>query len=371
MNILQINLSKRWGGGEKSILELSKTLKKMGHNVYLVGIAGSTFMKKAQEVGFEVLPIVSFSQFDIVSIGILVKYLKKFSIQIINAHTARSYFIASIAGKIFSIPVVFTRHVCFPVKPHLLNKLLYFQLADKIIGISNAVRDSIINSLAIDSNKIEVIYDGVRIDEFYNESKYYSWLNNLSSKKEFVIATISRLDENKGIDTFIHAANIVSKSMPNAKFLIVGQEEKKFSRKLKKLINSAVTNQNIIFRGFINDVSSLLYDIDIFVRTSTQEALGFGVIEAMATGRPVIATNVGGLPEVIDDGITGILIPSNNPELLSEKIIFLLNHPEILQKFSINAIKSVREKFDINDIAKKTILVYEELYNECKKKHLQ
>jgi glycosyltransferase involved in cell wall biosynthesis len=369
LNILEINLAKRWGGAEINVLHLCETLQRLGHKVYLGALKNGMLMKKAQKSGVNVLPITYTNQLDIISIGTLLKYIKKFSIQIINSHVSRDSFIAGISGKLSGVPTILTKRTCFPVGSHLFNKLLYFHLVDKIIAISGAIRDNIIRSVNVDRKKIEVIYSGVRIEDFYDEDKFKKWSNSLTSSKEFVIAAVSRLDEIKRIDVFIKAAAIICKSMPNVKFLVVGHDEKNIRHGLEKLADSLGVGDKVTFTGFIDNVKPVLYGIDIFVICSVSEGLGRGVTEAMSTGRPVVATNVGGLLEVVEDGVTGILVSPNNPEILSEKIMFLLKSPEILKNMGRNALRCVREKFNINKIAEETVSVYEEMIR-CRKKFL-
>ena len=172
------------------------------------------------------------------------------------------------------------------------------------------------------------------------------------------------------MDIFIQAAALVTKEIPNVRFRIIGQDEKNLTSSLKALAASLGVSDKVEFRGFMDNIENILYDIDIFIICSDSEGLGRGVIEAVCTGRPVIATNVGGIPEVVKDGITGILIPPNSPEILAEKILSLLKNPEILKIMSRNTVEGMIYKFDIYRSVESIINLYQRTIT-CRKKSRQ
>ena len=177
-------------------------------------------------------------------------------------------------------------------------------------------------------------------------------------KDDFVCATVGRLVPVKGHTYLIKAIQKVVKVIPEAKFLFVGDGELK--SKLSEEIKSYDLQRNIFLLGARNDIATILSCINVFLLPSLNEGFGMALIEAMAARKPVIATNVGGVPEVIINGTTGILVPSKDPEAFSSAIIKLYNNPEMSLEMGLAGYSRARNLFDI----KTTVREFEDLYSK-------
>jgi len=177
-----------------------------------------------------------------------------------------------------------------------------------------------------------------------------------------VIGTIANLYPCKGLEYLIEAANLIFKSSnfeprtPNMKFVIIGDGEER--EKLEYLIKKHNLEEKIILTGAMPDAWKYLKAFDIFILPSIKEGFPWTILEAMAAGIPVIATNVGAVPEIIENNENGILIEPRDPKIIAESIEKLINNKDLIEKFSQNGKKTVIEKFNLQEMIKK----YEELF---------
>ena len=165
----------------------------------------------------------------------------------------------------------------------------------------------------------------------------------------------------KDIAAYVEASFRVKKSIPDCLFLLIGDGS--LYNKLQHQIESSGLQQNFRILGWRNDINEIISILDIFVLSSLNEGMGRVLVEAMVMGKPVVATKVGGIPSVVIDGETGMLVPSKNPRALAEAIISLLNNPERMKNMSI-AGKERAKLFSIEVMVEKTEELYEELLRE-------
>ena len=210
--------------------------------------------------------------------------------------------------------------------------------------------------------------NGINISPFAHST--YEWyidieINGRKIKKPMV-AMVGRFDRHqKGHQYFIEAAKIANGKMPEVNFLIIGgtvnDEEKKFKRELQEKVKKLGISEKVIFTGFYPDLIYLLSNVTIVVIPSLYEAPSAVAMEASAMKRPVVASNVGGIPEVIIDGETGFLVPPKNPQAIAEKIIFLLKSPQIAKEMGEKGYQRVKENFTQEKLARNYEKAYEEL----------
>ena len=216
----------------------------------------------------------------------------------------------------------------------------------------------------IPEEKLNLIYDGIDLEDFsYLKSGNFRIEFNLDATP--VIGLIGRVVKGKGHKEFILAAKEVLKSKPNIKFLIIGDskgENDDYFKEAKKLVGMENLYKNVIFTGWRTDISIVISNLNILVHAATSpEGLPNVIIEAMAFKKPIIATNVPGSSEIVIDGETGFLIPPGNIKAMAEKIIYLLDNPDISKKMGELGRKSVKEKFDIIKTVERVEGVYREV----------
>ena len=168
---------------------------------------------------------------------------------------------------------------------------------------------------------------------------------------------MAALVPHKGQRYLIDAAAIVVRQVPDARFVIAGEGELRSA--LERQIRDRHLEKHVMLLGFRPDVLSLQKVFDVFVMSSVTEGLGTSLLDAMACGKPVVATEAGGIPEVIEDGLTGLLVPTRDPESMAAAIIRLLNDPDLRRQMGAAGILSVRERFSVERMVLDTLRVYQ------------
>jgi glycosyltransferase involved in cell wall biosynthesis len=177
-----------------------------------------------------------------------------------------------------------------------------------------------------------------------------------------LVGTVARLHPSKGIDGLIAAAARVVTRLPHTRFLLVGDGTERAA--LERLAHELGIAEHIVFLGERRDVRFLLAGLDLFVLPSREEGMGIVLIEAMATGIPVVATATGGIVEVVEDGVSGFLVPRGDANALAESIILALSAPGRAEQVSANARRRAAAMFSIDTTVHRTEQIYEELLRE-------
>jgi len=309
---------------------------------------------------------------DILAVSAIKKLLRKYDPDIIHAHGSRAGLIARLAVKGLPIKVVYTEHTRTPqfklANPildwtHIKARAILDKWTDVNIAVSKAVADFLVKSKITKSNKIKVIYNGIELKPKEHIDK--DTLNIINQyglrKRDVIIGTIGSLNIQKDITTLIKAMPRILKTLSQAKLVLVGAGPLKYS--LRKLAKKLKISDKVIFTGSIKDISSILQLFTVFVLPSRAEAFGISILEAMRANVPVIATRVGGIPEIITNNQNGILIEPGNFKLLATTIIKLLNNKKLQNKLVNNGHETIK-KFSIGKMIEETSKVYKKLMGE-------
>ena len=226
--------------------------------------------------------------------------------------------------------------------------------------ISQGVRDHLIRDFHVSPQRARLIYNGIDLYQFQLSTSHDRQLKRkeYDVQGEPILGIIARLSSVKGIDVLIKAMPDILNVFPRTQLWIVGEGPEEAA--LKRLAVRLNVGDRIVFKPIVNRTSVILPIFDIFVMPSIQEGLGLSVMEAQAAGIPVVASNVGGLPDVVDDGRSGILVTPGQSRALAEKIIFLLQNPSLAQSMAREARMTIQEKFSLDQMVDKTVLFYEE-----------
>ncbi len=215
---------------------------------------------------------------------------------------------------------------------------------------------------AFGSEKVCLIFNGVDLDAYEDVARGVLRAEYGLGQKGFLVGTIARLVPGKGISEFIEAASQVLKLLPDAKFVIVGNDPlgSDYPGDLKRRCRDLGIETNVIFTGWRNDVPSVLADLDVVAQVSTfPEGMSLTPIEAMALGKPVITSDVPGFTDTVVDGITGFIVPRGNITLLAERIVALATDPNRAQSMGAAARERVRDHFDVRMTVNKIERLYD------------
>jgi glycosyltransferase involved in cell wall biosynthesis len=361
MRVLHINTERTWRGGEQQTLYLLQGLKERGITSHLLCQPGSPIEKKSQSLGIEVFPVTMRGEVDLLAGYQLRKLIEGFNYDIIHSHTSHAHTLAFLASLGLRTRLLVSRRVDFSIFRHSffhLSGIKYHHMADYYVAISHKIKDVMVGD-GIPAYRIFVVHSGVDTERLIGASKDYLIKEFDIKSNEHIVVNVAHLAGHKGQRYLVEAIPLVLAKIPNVRFFIVGHG--RLMEKLKALAASLGLNRALIFTGFRRDVGAFYQIADLFVMSSVQEGLGTAVLDAMALGKPVVATNAGGIPEIIRDGETGRLVESADPAALAEGVVELLSNAERAQQMASLGKVVVRENFSVDAMIDKNIEVYKQI----------
>jgi glycosyltransferase involved in cell wall biosynthesis len=369
LNVLQL-INVRWYNAcAYYAVTLSYALKKRGHRVIVAGDPKSPAIGEAQKLGLEVYEDLYLSHTNpgmiVYNIKRIADLVKQENIDIINAHRGEGHLVAALYRYIFKkkIPLVRTRGDTRPPKNNIFNRYLNNNLTDKIIVTAEVLRGGYLQDLKIESKKVSKISVGIDEKFFYPRSPDQSWKKRLNmDEDDLVVGMVGRLSPVKGHKYFIQAAEFVLKKIPQAKFIIAGQDAQIKASQLKETVRDSNMENNFSFVGGVNDIREIISIFDVGVVASTgSETICRVLLEYMAMGKPVVGTSVNAIPEVIQHGVNGFVVLPGDGEALGEAILQLLKDKEKRIDFGKAGRSSVEKDFSLEQFAKKTEEIYFQL----------
>lgn len=331
MRIVHVVYSLGMGGQERIISDLAFSQRKQGHEVAIFSLTrkDGPFHEMLEGYGIR---IFEFHKRDGFSPSLLFKIcsqLRNLSADVVHTHNHMPNLYGAIAGFLSRTPTVInTRHGYGGVKTNRRQEAIFrfsSLFTYRVVAVSKALVDHYIGIRAVSAEKVVCIPNGIDVKKYSSASPS----DRSDFRKELGISSntplcgiVSRLSSEKNLFLFIDAVRRVTNKMPTAMFVIAGDGPERNA--LSAHISGNSLDDNVLLLGQRNDIPRLLSALDLFVLCSKTEGMPLTLIEAMAAGRPVIATDVGGVREVVEDGRTGIVIPSGDEVVLSEKMLELL-----------------------------------------------
>ncbi len=354
MRILQISSASSIGGGERHVVDLSNSLAERGHDVYFALQPSSPMRVLLVQYADEHFCISKMrNAADIVSASEIGKFARRIGADIIHAHIARDYVIAAEASRVSGVPFVLTRHVLFPMSR--VHRLL-LRRASGVIAPSRSVYDALVKDAIFPAAKIALIYNGVDIDHFSASRR--------RDDRPFTAGTVGHIAPIKGLDIFVRAAALAAKRRPDIRFVIVGEDKSRDGRNLGEITDLiAELGVEIDLDGWTDDIRSSYGEMDIFVSGARSEPFGLVIAEAMASGTPVIATRSEGASEIIEDGVSGVIVPLEDPASMANAILELASDRERRIRLAQNARQRVVDHFSLENMASETEALYEKVLN--------
>jgi glycosyltransferase involved in cell wall biosynthesis len=267
----------------------------------------------------------------------LARLLRRAQVDVVHAHQYTPFFYGTLARLVYRRPpVLFTEHgrhfPDYPRRKRMLVNRLLLERRDRVIGVGGAVRAALILNEGIPAPRVQVIYNGIDTAAFSNGDHEHEAIRRELGvgPGDFVILQVARLDYLKDHATAIRTMQRVVPRMPNARLVLVGEGPER--SKIQTLVDQYQLGAQVRFLGLRKDVARLLHVADLFLLTSISEGIPLTVIEAMAAGVPVVSTRVGGLPEVVEDGVTGALVDAGDDAALAERIYSLAQNAALRQR---------------------------------------
>lgn len=274
---------------------------------------------------------------------------KKESIDVVYTNTIVN-FSGAIASCVLKKPHIWHIREIIPGNPALKSiipeKLVFeliYKMSKQVVTISKAVSRQFNMYNYNTDKKFVVVPNAVDFSKSFNSSSQVN-INGIE-KDDWIVGVIGSLRKVKSQDDAIYAIGLLKDKIPNIKLLLVGSGNNKYKAYLQKLANSMDLNDKIIFAGYREDVPVILSHCKVVLLPSKEEPFGRVVIEAMAAGLPVIASDSGGPKEIVKDGITGFLVPPGSHTDFAEKILFFSKHEDLREKFGEQGVKEVEDKY--------------------------
>jgi glycosyltransferase involved in cell wall biosynthesis len=289
--------------------------------------------------------------YDLISAFNLRKIILGNNIDIIHGHLTRGAFYANLSARLSGRPCVVTAHSTSAYK--------HFAKANRIIAVSEAVRKSLLKR-NLPSEKISVVYNSVseNNDNACN-TREVTRRNLVINKSDVALCMVARFIEDKGHDLMIEALKELNDT--NVRLFLVGKAQGQWYKTVSDIVQKYRLGDRVIFLGHRDDVSDILKAMDIFIAPSRREALGISILEALSSGLPVIAAHVGGIPEIIEHGINGLLFPVGDKKALSVCIKKTIDDTLLAKSISKNAKKIFKKTFSIDVMVERTINIYREV----------
>ncbi len=355
MNILQILPALDMGGVETGTIDLARYLVKNGHKAIVVS-GGGRLVKELEAIGSRhyALPVGKKSLINIIRTAKeLADIIRREGIDIVHARSRvpalAAYFACKSTNRIF----ITTAHGYY--SKHLISESMAW--GKFVIVASNIMAKHMAGTFSVPRDRIRLIPRGVDLRQFVLRPEKASTRNN-----EFVIGMVARITPLKGHADFIKAISLIRGQIPGLKVRIAGSASKnKYREDVEVLIRQFGLSKTIELIGACQDVPKMMSGLDMLVSaTVTPEAFGRVVIEAQAIGVPVVATNVGGVVDIIEDEVTGLLCEPQNPRSMADQILKLYRDSSLAKRIIAEARKQVEEDFNSDKMMQRTLAVYEE-----------
>ena len=232
---------------------------------------------------------------------------------------------------------------------------------NRLLTVSDHIRETALRA-GLSPEHVQTCYSGIDLDSVPKRADGARLrCQHGFDTRTVVVGTVANLFPHKGSDHLIRALSLARPEMPGLACLIVGGGDAAYRTELDTLTRNLGLTDRVVFAGFQRDVYSYLAAMDLFVLSSIREGLGIAILEAMAMGRPVVATKVGGVPEVVEDGVTGLLVPPADSASLAGAIVTLAKSPDLRRAMGNAGARRVHEHFHVAKMTRQIEAVYEGL----------
>jgi glycosyltransferase involved in cell wall biosynthesis len=335
-------------------------------NVSLVSLRRKDLSEETLEAAGIDITYLERSKFDPATLPALLKIVDRQQVDILHLHGYGATTFGRLAAARRGIPAILHEHA------NLTDTPWYQKVADRIlapytdiaIAVSRSTADFVIGARQIPASKVKVVYLGVPLEEF---SRVPSAEEVAAARQrlgigpdDFAIGTVTRLHESKGNSYLVDAAALVAKERPAARFYLVG--EGPLLGALEAQAAALGLGDRFVFAGFQRDVAATLSAFDLSVFPSLWEGTPITAFEALAMGKPIVATDADGLLDILSDGHDALIVPKRDPGALAEKIVWAMDHPDERRRLSLAARVSGRQ-FDIAVFVRKMEQLYGVLHD--------
>ncbi len=341
ISFLFVDSERIWRGGQDQLLTLLRGLTHLGHEVCLVCHPATLLEKRAREADVRVFPLAFRKYGAPVSFFRCWTLLRRLKPDILAFNTPRPILICNLASRFAMVKArIIFRRVNFPLRRNIVTRFKYTWGIDVIVAISESICSQL-KAGGVPGDRIRTIYEGIDLDPYPpNPTRAGS-----RTDPRKVVGTLAHLSPEKGLGYLIDAAALIPRLRERARFVVVG--EGRCRRDLENQVRTNLLEASFEFTGFHDAPIHQLRNFDVFVLPSLSEGLSSSILNAMAASLPVVATEVGGIPELIRHGENGLLVPPADARALARAIEDLLDNPEKAERMGRRGREIVQERFTL------------------------
>ncbi len=359
LSLLYVDTEKFWRGGQEQLFSLMKGMKEAGHDVCLAAPATAPLKDRAAAIGIDTFAFRQRSEFSPLALWRMGRILRSRRFDVVHFNTPKSIIVGAAASWLIPVPVrISSRRVNFPLSSRF-SALKYNLLQDGIVTVSDTIRGTLL-SAGINPSLVTVIYEGVDL----------AWIDNLQPVEplkqpaEVLVGMVAHLSQEKGHSILLRAAACLRERFPEARYLLVGNGE--LREQLESLTEQLGLRERVRFAGFRSDCEALMKQFDVCCLPSLSEGLSSAILAAMANSLPVVATRVGGIPELVISGQTGLLVEANDSEALAQALAELLSSADLRRLYGAEGRRRVEAHFTISRKLDETERFYSTLLHRKK-----
>ncbi len=362
---LHVDTEPAWRGGPKQAMLTVSGLRSMGHRAVLVADPVGELFRRMRE-GVDLVPLAARSDIDMSAAWALSRILKQVRPDLVHAHEPRAVALLTLALSIAAPrprPSFVVSHRTETRLPHTSFGRWTMSEVDCFVANCRAIADRL-QTDGVHAARIAVVHEGVDVDRIEQVSPAHLHADFFLPTHAPIVGTVAPLVANKGLHHLIDASALAMRAVPDARVVIVGDGPLRSS--LEKHVHDRHLERHVFLAGFREDVIETTAAFDVFAVSSLSEGLCTALIDAMATGRPSVATSVGGVPEVAVDGETAILVPARDDTAMAAGLVRLLKDEGLRQRMGAAARARARALFRVEAMVTATLAIYSRLLNSAR-----
>ena len=358
---LHIDTARTWRGGQNQVLLTVNGLRAIGQRAALVAHPDGELLRRAAE-GLDLIPIAPRTEMDLSAAWKLARVVKRLQPDVIHAHDPHGVAMAGLALSLGAgaarggraPALVASRRVDFHLKGNSFSRWKYRQV-DCFIAASEAIRRMLVAD-GVPAGQTVTVHEGIDVGHVLaapavNVHEAF-WLPHHAP----VVGNVAALVPHKGQRYLVEAAQLVVREIPDARFVVLGEGE--LREHLEKQVHDHHLEKHVLLPGFRTDVIGCIKAFDVFVLSSVTEGLGTSLLDAMACSRAIVATEAGGIPEIVEDGVNGLLVPPRDAAALARAIVALLSDETLRRRLGEAGFARVNERFTVERMVEETASVY-------------
>jgi glycosyltransferase involved in cell wall biosynthesis len=359
---LHVDTARTWRGGQNQVLLTVNGLRAIGQRATLVAHPNGQLRRRVAE-GLDLIPLAPRTEMDLSAAWRFARIVKRLAPDVIHAHDPHGVAMAALAlslgagsaarGK--APAIVASRRVDFHLKGNSFSRWKYRQV-DCFVAASEAIRRMLVADGIPDAQAVTV-HEGIDVEHVIAAPPVNVHEVFFLPHGAPIVGNVAALVPHKGQRYLVDAAQLVVRQIPDARFVVLGEGE--LREHLERQVREHHLEKHVLLPGFRTDVLGCLKAFDLFVMSSVTEGLGTSLLDAMAASRPIVATTAGGIPEIVDEGVNGLLVPPRDAHALAGAIVRLLEDADLRRRMGVAGFARVHARFTVERMIAATAAVYE------------